>query len=163
MCKGAANDRKDKWANTVECEQQTNTQRGSQEEEFLEDVYLYWLQKEKSQNPTVTIQVNGIPISLHLDTQADVTVVTVTEKHYGKLWANCPLQQTSIEGKGPVLPVLGKFTTTLSQGEKEIAEPVYVVKDQGDTALIGRGSAECMGLVEYHLDLTTSIPPPIMG
>ena len=25
MCKGAANDRKDKWANTVECEQQTNT------------------------------------------------------------------------------------------------------------------------------------------
>jgi len=89
MCKGAANDRKDKRANAVEFEQQTNTHRGSQEEEFLEDAFLYQLQEGKSQNPTVAIHVNGIPISLHLDTQADVTVVT--EKHYGKLRANCPL------------------------------------------------------------------------
>ena len=73
MCKGAANDR-----------------GGSQVEEFLEDVYLYQLQKGKSQNPTVAIHINGIPISLHLDTQADVTVVT--ETHYGKLPTNCPLQ-----------------------------------------------------------------------
>jgi len=64
----AANDRKDKRANAGECEQQTNTHRGSQEEEFL-DVYLYQLQEGKSQNPTVAIHVNGIPISLHLDTQ----------------------------------------------------------------------------------------------
>jgi len=119
MRKGAANDRKDKQANAVESEQQTNTHRGSQEEGFLEDVYLYQLQEGNSKNPTVAIHVNGIPISLHLDTQADVTVVT--EKHYGKLRPNCPLQQTSIairsysgEGKGPVLPVLGKFTATLA-------------------------------------------------
>ena len=72
--KGAANDRKDKQANNVvECEQQTNTQSGSQEEEFLEDVYLYQLKEEKSQNPTDVIHITGIPISLHLDTQADVT------------------------------------------------------------------------------------------
>ena len=84
-------------------------------------------------DPTVAIYINGIPISLHLDTQADVTVVT--EKHYGKLRVNCPLQKTSVairsysgEGKGPVLSVLGKFTATLARGEKEIAEPVYVVK-----------------------------------
>ena len=87
---------------------------------------------------------------------ADVTVVT--EKHYGELKANCPLQQRSIairsystEGKGPLLPVLGKFTATLTRGEKEIAEPVYVVKGQGDTTLLSRGAAERMGLVEYHL------------
>ena len=113
--------------------QQTNTHCGSQEEEFLEDMYLYQLREGKSQNPTVAIHINGIPISLHLDTQADVTVVT--EKHYGKLRVNCHLQQTSVatrsysgEGKGPVLPVIGKFTVTLARGEKEIAEPVYVVK-----------------------------------
>jgi len=29
-----------------------------------------------------------------------------------------------------VLPVLGKFTPTLARAEKEIAEPVYVVKGQ---------------------------------
>ena len=103
----------------MECEQQTNTHSVSQEEDFLEDVYLYQLKKGKSQNPTAAVHINRILISLHLETQADVTVVT--EKHYGKLKANCPLQQTSIairsysgEGKGPLLPVLGKFTATLT-------------------------------------------------
>ena len=94
ICKGVANDKKDKQANAVECEQQANTHGGSQEEEFLEDVYLYQLQEGRSQNPTVAIHINGIPISLHLDTQADVTVVT--EKHYGKLQLNCSLQQTNV-------------------------------------------------------------------
>ena len=125
MCKGAANDRKDKRANAVECEQQTNTHGVSQEEEFLEDVYLYQLKEGKSQNPIVAAHINGTPISLHLDTQADVTVVT--EKHYGKLRATSPLQQTSVtirsysgEGQGLVLPLLGKFTATLARGEKEV-------------------------------------------
>lgn len=62
-----------------------------------------------------------------------------------------------------MLPVLRKFTTaTLTRGEKEIAEPVYVVKGQGDTALLSRGAAERMGLVEYQLDLTSSTPLPVM-
>ena len=168
VCMGVVNDRKDKRDNAVECMQQTSAHCESQEEEFLEDVYLYQLREGKSQNPTVATHINGIPISLHLDTQADVTVVT--EKHYGKLRDNCPLQQTNVairsysgEGKGPVLPVLGKFTATLARGEKEIAEPVYVVKGLGDTALLSRGAAERMGLVEYHLDLTTSTPLPVMG
>ena len=59
--------------------------------------------------------------------------------------------------------MLGKFSATLARGEKEIAEPVYVVRGQGDTALLSRGAAKHMGLVEYHLDLTTSTPLPIMG
>ena len=62
-----------------------------------------------------------------------------------------------------MLPMLGKFTITLTRGEKEIAEPVYVVKVQGDTALLSLGAAECMGLVEYHLDLTTSTPLLVIG
>ena len=131
-------------------------------------MYLYQLREGKSQNPTVAVHINGILISLHPDTQADITVVT--EKHYGKLKANCPPQETSIairsysgEGKDLLLPVLRKFTATLTQGEKETAEPVYVVKGQGDTALLSRGAAERLGLVEYHLDLTSSTPLPVMG
>ena len=89
MCKGAANDRKDKLANAVECEQQTNAHSVSQEEDFLEEVCLYQLKKGKSLNPTAAVHINRILISLHLDMQADVKVVT--EKHYGKLKANCLL------------------------------------------------------------------------
>ena len=154
-------------SHAVEYEQQTNAHSMSQEEDFLEDTYLCQLKKRKSQNPTAAVHFNRILISLHLDMQADVTAVT--EKQYGKLKANCPLQQTSIairsysgEGKGPLLPVLGKFTATLTCGEKEIAEPMYVVKDQGDTALLSCGATEWMGLVEYHLDLTSSTPLSVM-
>ena len=100
--------------------------------------------------------------------QADVIVVT--EKHYGKLKAKCILQPTSVairsysgEGKGPALPLLGTFVATLTRGAKEISEPVYMVKGQGDTALLSRQAAERMGLVEYHLDLTSSTPLPVMG
>ena len=32
---------------------------------------------------------------------------------------------------------------------------MYIVKGLGDTAMLSRGAAERMGLVEYHLDLTT--------
>ena len=168
MCNKASNEGKGKQANSVELEQETNAHDVSQEEESLEEVYLYQLKEGKSQNPTVAININGILISLYLDTQADVTVVT--EKHYGKLQDKCTLQPTSVairsysgEGKGPVLPLLGKFAETLARGEKEIAEPVYVVKGQGDTALLSRQAADRMGLVEYHLDLASSTPLPVMG
>ena len=100
----------------------------SQEEESLEEVHLYQLKEVKSQNPMVALNINGIPISLHLDTQADVTVVA--EKHHGKLQYKCTLQPTSVairsysgERKGPLLHLLGKFAATLTRGEKEIAEP----------------------------------------
>ena len=49
----------------------------------------------------------------------------------------------------------------MKQGENEI-EPVYVVKGQGDTALLYRGAAARVGLMEYHLDLTSSTPLPVM-
>ena len=168
MCNKASNEGRDKQASSVEREQEPNTYCVSQEEESLEKVYLYQLKDGNSQNPTVTLNINGIPFSLHLDTQAEVIVIT--EKHYGKLQATCTLQPTGVairsysgEGKGPVLPLLGKLAATLTRGEKEIAEPVYVVKGQGDTALLSRQAAERMGLVEYHLDLTLRTPSPVMG
>ena len=58
--------------------------------------------------------------------------------------------------------MLGEFTVTLARGEKEIAKPVYVVKGQGDTALLSWGATERLVLVEHDLDLTTSTPLPVM-
>ena len=167
MCNKAINEGEYKQANSVELEKESNAYYVSQEEEPLEEeVYLYQLKEGKSQNPTVALNINDIPINLHLDTQADVTLVT--ENHYGKLQIKCTRQPTSIairsysgEGKGQALPLPGKFAATLTRGEKEIAESMYVVKGQGDTALLSRQAAERMGLAEYHL--TSSTPLPVMG
>ena len=76
MCNKASNKGKDKQANSVELEQETNAYYVSQEEESPEEVYLYLLKGGKSQIPTVALDINGITLSLHLDTQADDTVVT---------------------------------------------------------------------------------------
>ena len=85
MCNKASSEGKDKQATSVELNEETNAHYVSPEGESLEEVYLYQLKEGKSQSPTVALTINGIPISLHLDTQADVTVVT--KKHYGKLQA----------------------------------------------------------------------------
>ena len=121
----------------------------------------------KSQNLTVAVHINGISVSPHLDTQANVTVGI--EKHYVKLQVSFSLQCTSVtirsysgEGKGWSLRLQGTFTATLSRGEGEMAEPVYVVKDQG-TVLLSHGAVEQMGFVEYYLDLTSSTPLPVIG
>ena len=45
------------------------------ETEATEEVYLYRVITEKSSNPTVTLEVNTIPVTLHIDTQADVTIM----------------------------------------------------------------------------------------
>ena len=80
MCNNAAGNRgNDKHANALESVEAT-THYVNQDEELMEDVYL---KQGTSQNPTVAIEINGIPISLHLDTQADITLVA--EKHYEKL------------------------------------------------------------------------------
>ena len=136
------------------------------ESEVTEEVYLYRITGDKSSNPTVTVQVNTVPVTLHLDTQADVTVIT--EKHFESLKGTSRLQPTravirsySGDGPGPALPLLGCFTASLSRNKKSIVEVVYVVKGQGNTALLSRQAAENMGLVEYHIEQTTKAPSPI--
>ena len=69
MCNKASNEGRDKQANSLEREQEPNTYCVSQEEESLQKVYLQQLKEGNSQNPTVTLNINGIPFSLHLDTQ----------------------------------------------------------------------------------------------
>ena len=133
-----------------------------------EEVYLYRITGDKSSNPTVTLQVNTVPVTLHLGTQADITVIT--EEHFESLKGTSCLQLTkavirsySGDGPGPALPLLGCFTASLRQNKKNVVEVVYVVKGQGNTAFLRCQAAENMGLVEYHIQQTTKAPSPIMG
>ena len=107
-----------------------------------------------------------ISVTLHLNSQADVTVIT--EKHCESLQETSHLQPTKVvirsysgDGPGPALPLLGCFTASLSRNQKSIVEDVYVVKGQRNTALLSL-AAENMGLVEYHIQQTTKAPSPVM-
>ena len=56
---------------------------------------------------------------------------------------------------------MGCFTASLSQNQKSIVEVVYVVKGQGNTALLSQ-AAKNQGLIEYHIEQTTKAPSPVM-
>ena len=45
----------------------------------------------------------------------------------------------------------------LRKGDKQRAETVYVVKGQGDVALLSRQAVEDMGLMKYHIEATTAM------
>ena len=64
----------------LESDPKPSTRHPEGESEATEEIYLYRITGDRSSNPTVTLQVNTIPVTLHLDTQADVTVIT--EKHF---------------------------------------------------------------------------------
>lgn len=66
------------------------------------------------------------------------------------------------KGRGPTLPLLGKFAATLVRIGKEITETVYMFKGRVVTALLSRLAAERMGLVEHHLDMTLCTPLQIL-
>ena len=51
----------------------------------------------------------------------------------------------------------------LRKGGKQRAGTVYVVKGQGEVALLSRQEAEDMGLMKYHIEATTGMPLLLMG
>ena len=155
MCTGSENHDKCKQVPAVESEQRMDQHYGPHEEELLEEVYTYRVNSGSPKSPTADIEINSILTNLHLDTQADVMVIT--EKHYKAMQAQCCLTSTKVvirgyssEGKGLALPLLGKFDAMLRKGDKQRAETVYVVKGQGDIVLLSREVAKHM-------------PPLLMG
>ena len=59
-------------------------------------------------------------------------------------------------------PSVGRFTASLSLKQNSIMEDLYVVKGQGNTALLSRQVAENMGLREYHFEQSTKALSPFM-
>ena len=46
----------------------------AQQEKNAEEAYSYQINSLHSKNRTVNLEMNGTPITLHVDTQADLTV-----------------------------------------------------------------------------------------
>ena len=94
----------------------------------------------------VTLQLNKTPMEFHIDTGAEVTVIS--EHACGQI-ACLPLTSSQRTLRGPdthVLPVKGWFTGKLKRGEQEVEEEIYVVKGL-HKPLLGRPAIERLGLV----------------
>jgi len=128
MCPSRKSNRFGKQVRTLEIALEPNESNPEEDSEAVEEVYLYQVTRGKSRNPTVTLQVNTVLVTLHLDTQADVTFIT--RNHFESLKGTNRLQLTkavtrsySGDGSGLALP--------LSRNEMSVEEVVYVVRCKG--------------------------------
>ena len=137
MCNSAANDGKGNRANTVELEQESNTHR-----------------EEEAVTRCVPVPAEGRTITESIQQVLFTSMAFPSAYTWAGWLPKCNLQTEAT--------LLGKFKATLTRGEKEIAELMYIVKGHGGTALLSRVAAERMVLVEYHLDLTSCTPVPVM-
>ena len=94
----------------------------------------------------ITVSLNALPIEFHIDTGADVTVIT--EKLYKKLKTS-QLQKCSKSLVGPskeALNVQGQFKGTLTHGNNSVEQDIYVIKGLRKP-LIGRPAITALQLV----------------
>ena len=114
------------------------------------DVFLGAItyQSAETANPwAVTLRLNDKPMEFHIDTGAEVTVISkLTHEKIG----SPPLSPSSRTLRGPsshVLPVYGQFTGILRQGDREVEQEIYVVK-QLHKPLLGRPAIEELSLLQ---------------
>ena len=123
----------------------TGTDYPSEDEAFLGGVEATIA--TTSSNPwTVTVNVNGTPLELHIDTGAEVTVIP--EQAWTELGqpALDPPDRTLRGPSACKLPTLGKFSADLSREEQAAMEVVYVVKGL-HKPLLGCPAIEKLSLV----------------
>ena len=94
---------------------------------------------EKSQHPIiVTLEVNGLPLPMEVDTGAAVSVISSTTRD--KFFPKCSLRRTTAvltTYTGEQMLLAGEMTVEVSYGEQGGCLPLYVVQGDG-TSLIGR-------------------------
>ena len=152
----------------IERDPDPGTSHPDGESEVTEEVYLYRITGDKSSNPTVTLQVirsrSRYTLTRKQTSQSlRRNILRVLKEQVRRLQPTKAVIWSYIgDGPGPALPLLGCFTAPLSRNKKSIVEVVYVVKGQGNTALLSRQAAENMGPVEYHIEQTTKAPSAIM-
>ena len=112
-------------------------------------------------NPwTVTIAVNHTPVELHIDTGAEVTLISE------QAWRE--VRQSTLSPPGRILrgpnarerATMGRFTAQLSKGERTTDEEVYVVKCL-HKPLLGRPAIDELGLVMCIASVDKTVQPPI--
>ena len=120
VCTERQVNRSNKQIRALEAGPDTLESEEQDEVETSGTVYLYQVSHGNARNPTATLEVNTVPVTLHLDTQADVTVVT--KKHFESLKGNSHLLPTravirrfSGDGPGLALPLVGCFHVTVSR------------------------------------------------
>ena len=92
---------------------------------------------------TVTLRLDGTPVQLHIDTGAEVTVVTE------EIWKGVPLAHADRKLRGPdshLIQAQGTFVATMQLDKQETKE-VFVVKDLAKP-LLGRPAIEALNLIQ---------------
>ena len=118
----------------------------SDSEEDDTDVFLGAI-TGNTRNPwEITLEVNTKPVVFHIDTGAEVTVIS--DLDHSKIGSPqlLPANRTLRGPSDRALPVKGKFVAKLARGDQEIKQEIYVVKHL-HRPLLGRPAIEGLQVV----------------
>ena len=124
----------------------------SDENESGEEFSLFTLGTRMAPSLMITVDVEGVPLEMELDTGAAVSLVSM--RTWEEKW-NKPLQKSSIvltTYSGEKLKVLGQTETSVFYNGKEAVLPLVVVKGEG-LSLFGRNWLEPIRLDWQNLKI----------
>ena len=132
----------------------SKTVAASAEELSLDTAFLGALNSGKTSPWTVTLKLEGTDIHFKIDTGAEVTAIS--ERTFKSLKGVTLTKPTKIlcSPAGRQMKVLGQFTGTLSSKDKQVNEPVYVIRGLR-TNLLGLPAITVLKLVS-RIDATSS-------
>ena len=111
---------------------------------------------------TVTLRLDGTPVQLHIDTGAEVTVVT---EEIWKAVGQPPLAHADRKLRGPDSHLIQAQGATMQLDKQETKEEVFVVKDLAKP-LLGRPAIDliqCIASIEQSLNPKKQFPSLFQG
>ena len=106
------------------------SRQSEQSESETTDKYLDTVVGSKKNMWSITIQLQGKPIVIKVDTGAEVTAIS--DSTWKSLKIMKPLEETEISLYGPDntnLKILGKINLTLTHDQRSCTQDVYIIKD----------------------------------
>lgn len=124
-----------------------------------ESVFMGTLSDGRSSNSpwTITLTLEGKPVVMHIDTGAEVTVISQ------QMWRSVgrpellPIDRTLRGPDQRVIPTIGKFTGTFTVGVQQSEEDIYVAKGLSKS-LLGQPSISSLGLIKRVATVDGSNP-----
>ena len=108
------------------------------------------------------MEINSIQITLQLDTEADVMVITETTSRVSKAQALCsqPMQLKEVLWRWlrASTCINSYFQATICRNQKKHSGCCFCSQGLWEHSALSPQTAEDMGLVEYHIEQTTKAP-----
>ena len=142
------------------CRSAARVRRVETSTDAIESIFLGTLSDDRNGHDhwSITLILEGKPVTMHIDTGAEVTVISEnTWRKIGQPQLS-PVDRTLRGPDKKVISTLGKFTGTFTMATQQFKEEIYVAEGLS-RSLLGQPSISNLGVVKRIATVDGSISP----